>query len=239
MWRYMIPDFEADYRIVLYDHIGTGHSDYSSFSKQRYPDLKAYARDLLEVIEQLDLRAVIFVGHSVSSIIGILAANKNPERFAHLVLVGPSPRYIDDPETGYYGGFQREDIEEMLESLETNYLGWSSQIAPAIMGNADRPELGEELVNHFSQQDPEVAYHFAKLTFESDNRADLAQVSVPTLILQCREDIIAPLPVGKFVHAQLTNSHFSLLDARGHCPNLSAPDQTTQAIKAYLAQARR
>lgn len=237
MWRFMLPEFREEYQIILYDHIGTGRSDYSSFSKSRYPDLEAYARDLLEVIEYLDLTEVIFVGHSVGAIIGVLAANKRPELFSRLILVGPSPRYINDPETGYYGGFAPEDIEEMLESLETNYLGWSGTMAPAIMGNADRPELGAELVNHFSQQDPAVAYHFAKLTFESDNRSDLAECTVPALILQCREDAIASQRVGEYVHTQLTNSTYSLLQARGHCPNLSAPAQTTQAIKDYLARA--
>lgn len=237
MWRLMLPAFTDDYRVILYDHIGTGGSDYSSFSPSRYPDLGAYARDLLEVLEALGLQEVIFVGHSVSAIIGVLAANRRPELFAHLILVGPSPRYINESATGYYGGFRAEDIEEMLESLETNYLGWSSTMAPAIMGNAERPELGAELVDHFRQQDPAVAYHFARLTFESDNRADLAECTVPALILQCREDIIASQRVGEYVHAQLTNSRYKLLEARGHCPNLSAPQQTTQAIKDYLARA--
>ncbi|HYZ46473.1 MAG TPA: alpha/beta hydrolase, partial [Actinomycetota bacterium] len=187
---------------------------------------------VLEICEELDLHDVIFVGHSVSSIIGVLACNREPERFDKLVLVGPSPAYINDGD--YIGGFTREDIDELLESVDSNYLGWSATMAPVIMGNTDRPQLGEELVNRFCQTDPDIARHFAHVTFTSDNRADLVDVKVPALILQCSHDAIAPQVVGEYVHRVIPNSEFVLMKASGHCPNLSAPGETVAAIKGFL-----
>ena len=172
------------------------------------------------------------MGHSVSAMIGVLAAIAEPERFARLILVGPSPNYID--EDGYVGGFSHEDIDGLLESLESNYLGWSSAMAPVIMGNDDRPELAQELTNSFCRTDPEIAASFARVTFLSDNRADLARVTTPSLVLQCREDAIAPVAVGEYVDRELADSRLVLLDATGHCPNLSAPEQTIAAMKAFL-----
>jgi len=191
-----------------------------------------YADDVLEICEELDLRDVVFVGHSVSAMIGALAAASEPERFGALVLVGPSPRYIDDE--GYVGGFSRQDIDELLDSMDSNYLGWSSVMAPVIMGNDDRPELGEELTNSFCRADPDIARDFARVTFLSDNRADLARVRTPALVLQCARDAIAPVQVGEYVHRHLAVSRFRMLDATGHCPNLSAPEETITAIKEYL-----
>ena len=205
-----------------------------AYDPHRYASLEGYAEDVLAICEERDLRDVVFVGHSVSAMIGVLAAAQQPDRFARLVLVGPSPRYIDDE--GYVGGFTREDIDGLLESLESNYLGWSSAMAPAIMGNADRPELGEELTNSFCRADPEIAAHFARTTFLSDNRADLGRISTPSLVLQCSDDVIAPEAVGEYVHAQLADSSYVLLDATGHCPNLSAPDETVDAIEEFLAR---
>jgi len=187
---------------------------------------------VLEICHELDLTDTVFVGHSVSSMIGVLAANAEPERFGRLVLVGPSPRYVDDD--GYVGGFTREDIDSLLESLDSNYLGWSSTMAPVIVGNADRPELGEELTNSFCRADPAIAAHFARVTFLSDNRADLAAVQTPTLVLQCSEDVIAPQAVGEFVHERIGRSELVVMHATGHCPNLSAPDELVAAIRAYL-----
>ncbi len=233
MWRFVWPAFRDRFRIVLFDHVGAGRSDASAFDERRYASLDGYARDVLEICEALDLEDVVFVGHSVSAMIGVLAAAERPERFARLVLVGPSPRYLDDE--GYVGGFSREDVEELLESLESNYLGWSSAIAPVIMGRDDRPELGEELTNSFCRADPAIAAHFARTTFLADNRADLDRVRTPSLVLQCSEDAIAPRPVGEYVHRRLRDSRLVVLDARGHCPNLSAPEETTAAIEAYLA----
>jgi sigma-B regulation protein RsbQ len=187
---------------------------------------------VLEICGALGLEDVIFVGHSVSAMIGMLAAAREPDRFAKLVLVGPSPRYIDDD--GYVGGFAREDIEELLESLDSNFLGWSSAMAPVIVGNPDRPELGEELTNSFCRTDPEIAKHFARVTFLSDNRADLDAVRTPALVLQCADDAIAPQPVGEYVHRRLADSRLVLMEATGHCPNLSAPAETIAAIRAFL-----
>jgi sigma-B regulation protein RsbQ len=232
MWRFVAPRFEATHRIVLFDHVGAGRSDTAAFDREKYGTLNGYATDVLELLDELDLSDVVFVGHSVSAMIGVLAANRRPERFGALVLVGPSPRYIND--VGYQGGFSRQDVEELLDSLDSNYLGWSSAMAPAIMGNSDRPELSTELANSFCRTDPKIAGHFARVTFLSDNRADLDAVSVPTLILQCSDDIIAPTSVGQFIKARISTSELVQLQATGHCPNLSAPDETSAAIAAFL-----
>jgi sigma-B regulation protein RsbQ len=233
MWRFVWPRFAGDFRIVLFDHVGHGGSDRSAFDARRYATLDGYARDVLEICHELDLEDVVFVGHSVSAMIGALAAIAEPERFAKLVLIGPSPRYIDDGD--YVGGFSAQDIDGLLESLDSNFLGWSSAMAPVIMGNADRPELGEELHSSFCATDPEIAKHFARVTFLSDNRGDLARVTTPSLVLQCSDDAIAPNPVGEYVHRQLANSELVLLRAVGHCPNLSAPEETADAIRAFVA----
>jgi sigma-B regulation protein RsbQ len=232
MWRLVTPAFEDEHRIVVFDYVGFGESDHAAYDRERYDSLDGYAEDVLEICRELDLRDVVFVGHSVSSMIGVLAATRDPERFAKLVLVGPSPRYVDDE--GYTGGFGRADIDELLESLESNYLGWSRTMAPVIMGNADRPELGEELTNSFCRTDPEIAHHFARVTFLSDNRDDLARVPVPALVLQCTDDAIAPRAVGEYVARELPQGELVLLEATGHCPNLSAPAETIAAIKAFL-----
>jgi sigma-B regulation protein RsbQ len=236
MWRFVYPAFEDDYKIVLFDHVGAGNSDESSYSSAKYNSLQGYTTDLLEICEELDLENVIFVGHSVSSMIGVLAANKQPKRFTHLILIGPSPRYIN--EDGYVGGFEREDIEGLMEALDSNYLGWSANMAPVIMGNSDRPELGEELTQSFCRTNPEIAKQFAHVTFLSDNRKDLAQVQTPALILQCSEDVIAPLAVGEYVKQHIKNSILHVMKATGHCPNLSAPEETVEAIKNYLSGTR-
>ena len=232
MWRFVAPAFEDDYRVVLFDHVGAGSSDLSAYDPEKYASLDGYAQDVLELCAELELEDVVFVGHSVSGMIGVLAAKQEPERFAALVLVSPSPRYLDDE--GYVGGFRRSDIDELLESLESNYLGWSSAMAPVIMGNPDRPELGAELTESFCRTDQAIARQFARVTFLSDNRADLADVRVPTLVLQCSSDAIAPRAVGEFVDQTLSDSSLVVLRATGHCPNLSAPEETVAAMKAFL-----
>ncbi len=232
MWRFMAPMFEDTHRVVLFDHIGAGASDIGAYDRQKYGTLDGYATDVLALCADLDLSDVVFVGHSVSAMIGVLAARREPARFGALVLVGPSPRYINDDD--YHGGFSQQDVEELLEALDSNYLGWSSAMAPAIMGNPDRPELGSELANSFCRTDPTIAGQFARVTFLSDNRADLASVGLPTLILQCSDDIIAPQSVGAFVHAQIPGSELVQLAATGHCPNLSAPEETGAAIRSFL-----
>jgi len=232
MWRFVWPEFADDHRVVLFDHVGSGGSDLAAYDRDRYDSLQAYADDVVEICRELDLRDVIFVGHSVSAMIGVLAAATEPERFSRLVLVGPSPRYINDE--GYVGGFDEQDIEELLDSLDANFLGWSSAMAPVIMGTPDRPELGEELTNSFCRTDPEIAAQFARVTFMSDNRADLGRVEVPALILQCSDDVIAPASVGEYVHRAMPRSTLVRLRATGHCPNLSAPEETIAAIRAFL-----
>jgi sigma-B regulation protein RsbQ len=234
MWRYVTPAFEDEYRVVLFDHVGAGQSVLSAYDSARYSSLSGYARDVAEIVEALDLSDVVFVGHSVSAMIGVLAARSAPSRFGALVLVGPSPRYIDDADAGYVGGFTREDIEGLLDSLDSNYLGWSTSMAPVIMGNADRPELGEELTNSFCRTEPSIAKEFARVTFLSDNRADLGAVDIPALVLQCTDDAIAPVAVGEYVASSLPGGRLVMLEATGHCPNLSAPDATVGAIKSFL-----
>jgi sigma-B regulation protein RsbQ len=233
MWRFVAPRFAEKFRVITFDQIGAGGSDSSAYDVERHGSLTGYAEDLLEICRELDLHDVIFVGHSVSSMIGALAAVAEPERFARLVFVGPSARYIEDSD-GYVGGFTEADIAELLGSLDSNYLGWSSAMAPVIMGNPDRPELGEELTASFCRTDPRIARRFARVTFLSDNRRDLCRVQTPTLILQCSNDAIAPVVVGEFVRDAMPHATLVMLDATGHCPNLSAPAETTAAIDAFV-----
>ncbi|MFC9820474.1 alpha/beta fold hydrolase [Streptomyces erythrochromogenes] len=236
MWRLTVPALVEDYRVVLFDYVGSGRSDLSAFSETRYASLAGYAQDVVDVCDVLDLRGAAFVGHSVSAMIGVLAAQMAPDRIGALVMVAPSPRYIDDE--GYRGGFSSQDIEELLGSLESNYLGWSAAMAPVIMGNAERPELGEELTNSFCATDPAMARVFARTTFLSDSRQDLKKVSVPTLVLDCTQDAIAPREVGAFVHQAIPGSTLITLDTTGHCPHMSAPEATNQAINGFLAGLR-
>lgn len=232
MWRFVAPEFEKDFRVVLFDHVGAGASDLSAYDHQKYATLSGYADDVVEIGRELNLKDAVFVGHSVSAMIGVLASIKAPGMFGQLVLVGPSARYIDDGD--YVGGFSDKQIEELLQFLDENHMGWSAAMAPSIMGNPDRPELGEELTNSFCRTDPDIAKAFARVTFTSDNRHDLAKVSVPTLILQCKEDIIASTEVGEFVHRQIRESRMVVLDATGHCPNLSAPKEVVAAIQSFV-----
>ena len=231
MWRLVVPALAADFRLVLFDHVGSGLAEPSAWQPERYATLDGYVDDILRICHELELNDVVFVGHSVSAMMGVLAAIAEPERFRKLTLIGPSPRYIDD--ATYRGGFSESDIEELLESLESNYLGWSAAMAPVIMGNPERPELGQELTNSFCRTDPQAARVFARTTFLSDNRTDLARVTVPTLILQCSSDVIAPLEVGAYVHAQIPGSTLVTLPATGHCPHLSAPAATVAAIRSF------
>ncbi|MFD0256916.1 alpha/beta fold hydrolase [Kitasatospora indigofera] len=238
MWRLVVPALAEDFKVVLFDHVGAGRSDLGAWSEERYASLDGYADDVLQLLRALDPGPVVFVGHSVSSMVGVLAAVREPDLFTGLVLLTPSPRYVDDEATGYRGGFSAEDIDELLESLDSNYLGWSGATAPVIMGNPERPELGEELTNSFCRTDPAIARAFAHTTFRSDNRADLAKVGVPTLVAQCSDDAIAPPEVGAFVHARIPGSKLVTLPATGHCPQLSAPGATAEAIIAFVRELR-
>jgi sigma-B regulation protein RsbQ len=233
MWRFLTPAFEDDYKIILFDYVGAGQSDKSSYNAERYASLQGYAQDVLDICSELDLREVIFVGHSVSGMIGVLAAIEEPSYFQKLVLVGPSPRYINDAD--YVGGFEKRDIEGLLETMEKNYIGWANFLAPNIMANADKPALGAELAESFCTTDPVIARQFAQTTFLSDNREDLQKVQVPCLILQCTDDIIAPLEVGDYLAKNLPNNTLQVMKATGHCPHMSAPEETVDLIKKYLA----
>jgi sigma-B regulation protein RsbQ len=232
MWRQVWPAFEDKFQVVLFDHVGAGGSDLKAYKPAKYSTLAGYADDVIEIGDELGLKDAVFVGHSVSAMIGLLASLRAPGMFRSLVMVGPSPRYIDDE--GYIGGFKQQQIAELLDFLAENHMGWSTAMAPVIMGNPNRPELGQELTNSFCRTDPDIAKEFARVTFNSDNRSDLAQVTIPTLILQCSEDVIAPLAVGEYMHRQMPNSKLVILKATGHCPNLSAPEEVISAMRGFV-----
>ncbi|MFF5899596.1 alpha/beta fold hydrolase [Streptomyces argenteolus] len=231
LWRLVAPVLEERFRVVRFDHVGAGRSDASAWSREKYSTLDGYVQDVIEICRDLGLGPVTFVGHSVSSMIGVLVAVREPELFHKLILLTPSPSYIDEGD--YRGGFSAEDIDELLESLDSNYLGWSATMAPVIMGTPERPDLAEELTNSFCRTDPEIARVFARVTFLSDNRADLAGVTVPTLVAESAHDTIAPREVGAFVHDRIPGSELVTLDSTGHCPQLSAPEETARAIIAF------
>ncbi len=232
MWRHVAPAFEDRFRVVLFDHVGAGGSDLKAYDPKKYSTLAGYADDIVEIGKELGIKDAVFVGHSVSAMIGLLASFKAPDMFRRFVMVGPSPRYIDDE--GYVGGFKEQQIAELLGLLADNHMGWSTTMAPVIMGNPDRPELGAELTNSFCRTDPDIAREFARVTFNSDNRADLGKVAIPTLILQCSEDVIAPLAVGEYMHRQMPDSELVVLKATGHCPNLSAPEEVVSAMRDFV-----
>lgn len=234
MWRLLAPHFAETHQVILLDLVGNGHSDLSAYDKQKYSSLHGYASDLCEVLAAVTDAPAICVGHSVSSMIGMLANLQCPDQFLAQVMVGPSPCYINDGD--YVGGFERSDIESLLETLESNYLGWSSNMAPAIMGAPDQPELGVELTNSFCRTDPEIAKQFARVTFLSDHRADLPKLQAPTLVLQCSDDIIAPLSVGEYLQKAIPNCTLHVIDNVGHCPHLSAPSASASAMEQFLAR---
>lgn len=232
MFRLIAPSYAGRYRTVLPDLVGSGASDLKAYDRQKYSTLQGYADDMLEIIDEFATGPVVFVGHSVSATIGMLADLKAPEKFAAHVMIGPSPCYINDGD--YVGGFTRKDIEGLLETLESNYLGWSSNMAPAIMGAPTKPELTVELTNSFCRTDPEIAKQFARVTFMSDHRADLSKLKTPSLILQCSDDLIAPQSVGEYMHRTMPNSKLYIIDNVGHCPHLSEPDASVAAINGFL-----
>ena len=232
VWRAVVPHFVDEYRVICFDHVGSGGSDSTAYDPAKYDSVEGYATDLLEILDAEDLTDVVYVGHSVSSMIGVVAVGRDSSRFGRLILVGPSPRYVNDGD--YFGGFEKADIDGLIESLDANYFGWSSRMAPTIMGNPERPALAEELATGFCRVDPAIASQFARVTFLSDNRRDLHRVTVPTLVVQCSDDLIAPQRVGEYVSRSIPNSSFVQLSTTGHCPNLSGPDELAEAIRAYL-----
>lgn len=234
MWRRLLPYFADDYRLVLFDHVGSGRSDVNAYDREKYGSLDGYATDLLEICACLELQDVILVGHSVSAMMAVIAAVQDPSRFSHLVLVAPSPRYTDDPADGYVGGFSHEDIQGLLASLDSNYFAWAAALAPMVMGNPEEPALSEDLRDSFCRTNPSIARHFARVTFLSDTRPELEKVRTKCLILQCSDDLLAPPEVGLYVHKHLDQSTLVQLEATGHCPHVSAPEATAGAIRQYL-----
>ena len=232
MWRYIYPAFQDNYQTILFDHVGAGNSDLSAYSFKKYDRLEGYAEDIVEIARELKIKDIIFVGHSVSGIIGLIAAEIAPDLFKSIILISPSPSYINQED--YVGGFSRSEIDELLESLNNNHLGWSMAMAPVIMGNPERKELGNELANSFCKTDPEIAKHFARTTFLTDKRDMLQNTKIPVLILQCSNDVIAPVEVGHYMHNQIPDSKLVVMKATGHCPNLSAPEETISAISSFL-----
>lgn len=235
MWRFVTPAFEDEYKIIQFDYVGAGKSDIESYNIERYSSLQGYALDILDICDELHLKEVILVCHSVSSMVGLLAAIERPELFKNIIMIGPSPCYINDGD--YIGGFEKSDIEELLQTMEKNYIGWANFLAPNIMGNVDRPELGNELAESFCSTDPVIARQFAKATFLSDNRKDLSKLKVPSLLLQCAEDIIAPVTVGKYLAENIPGSTLKFMKATGHCPHMSEPEETITLISQYLETA--
>ena len=235
MWRLVAPAFEADYRVVLFDYVGCGKSEWSAWDAERYDSLRGYAQDVLDILNAFDLHNVVFVGHSVSAMIGMIASIEAPERFARLIHIGPSPCYVNDAE--YTGGFERKDIEGLLDLMDKNYIGWAAFLAPVVMKNPGRAELTEELQASFCATDPRVTRQFARVTFLSDNRADVAKVTVPSLILQCSEDAIAPDTVGQYLQGVLPQATLRRMSATGHCPHMSHPEETVTLMREYLQRA--
>lgn len=231
-WRYVADAFKKDFKVILFDYVGAGKSDLTAFDAERYSSLKGFAQDVLEICDELNINNAIFVGHSVSCMIGVLASLQQPSYFKQLILIGPSPRYINDVD--YTGGMERADLEALFEVMDSNYLGWSAMLAPVIMGNPDQPHLGEDLTNSFCSTNPEMARNFARVTFLSDNRADLPKLQVESLTLQCSEDVITPTPVGQYILENTPNNQMVLLEARGHCPHLSAPQEVIRSIKDFI-----
>ena len=237
LWRFVAPAFEADHRVITFDYVGAGRSDRSAYDPERYATLNGYAEDILEICRALDLRDVILVAHSVSAVMAVLASIAEPERFSQLVLVAPSPRYLDDlPD--YRGGFAEADIDGLLDMMDLNAMGWAAFLAPIVMGSPDRPELTTGLEETFCSIDPVMARQFARITFKADNRSDLTRVTTPSLILQCTHDAVAPVEVGAYMHEHLAGSTLRMIDAIGHCPHVSHPAETIAAISGYLAESR-
>ncbi|MBO2010647.1 alpha/beta fold hydrolase [Hymenobacter negativus] len=231
-WRLVAPAFENQYQVVLLDLIGAGKSDLNAYTPTTHGTLNGHASDLLDVLGALALHDVVFVGHSVAAMIGVIAAVHEPQRFSKMVLVSPSPRFINDH--GYAGGFEQKDITELLAAMEADYNGWSHGFAPVMMGANESPELVMALTNSFIRTNPEIVKHFARVTFFSDTRTELGFLTIPTLIVQSAHDVIAPLAVGHYINEQLADSRINVIETGGHCPHLSAPQKTLRAIADFL-----
>jgi sigma-B regulation protein RsbQ len=235
LWDHLAPALAAQYRVVLFDHVGSGESDRQAYDVQKYNRLDGYAQDVVEICQALHLRDAVLIGHSVGAIIALLAACAAPEHFGQVVLLTPSPCYINEP--GYYGGFERENLQQVLDSMQTDYRSWAYQFADLLMGDANSPVLSEELGQFFGEADINVAQQFARVTFFSDNRADVPRLHLRTLVVLCHEDVIAPTEVGEYLVSHLPNAQLVTLRATGHCPQLSAPLETLAAIQDFVDMA--
>jgi sigma-B regulation protein RsbQ len=231
-WDHLAPALAAQYQVVLFDHVGSGESDRQAYDAEKYNCLQGYAHDVIEICRALHLREAVLVGHSVGAIIALLAATTAPEHFGQVVLLTPSPCYINEP--GYYGGFDRENLQQVLDGMQTDYHGWAYQFADLLMGDSNPPVLSEELGQFFWLTDSAIAQQFARVTFFSDNRADLPRLQLPTLLVLCQEDVVAPTEVGQYMLAHLPNAQLVTLHTTGHCPQLSAPLETLAAIQAFV-----
>ncbi|WP_348753632.1 alpha/beta hydrolase [uncultured Aquincola sp.] len=234
VWQHITPAFEADHELLLFDYVGSGGSDTSAYDRQRHGSLEGHARDLIALCEAAGLQRPVLVAHSVSTMVGVLAARLRPDLFEGLALVAPNPCYINHP--GYVGGFERHDVDDLMDVLDQNFFSWARMMAPVIMGNPGRPELGDALANSFCSVDPSIARHFARVTFLADHRADLPQVHTPCLLMQCTDDALAPPAVGEYLQHALPQAELVQLAATGHCPHLSAPAETTAALQRFLAR---
>ncbi|MFC0471378.1 alpha/beta fold hydrolase [Halalkalibacter kiskunsagensis] len=236
VWTSVATALSDEYQIILFDYVGSGNSDLRAYDMNRYSTLDGYAQDVLDVCRALDLKEAVFVGHSVGSMIGMLASLSHPHYFSHLIMLGPSPCYLNDP-PDYYGGFEKEQLLGLIEMMEKNYIGWATVFAATLLNNTNRPEIKSELAERFCSTDPIIARQFAEVTFFADNRKDLAKVTVPSLILQCSDDIIAPSVVGQYLYQHLPDSTLVKMVATGHCPHMSHPEETVQVIRHFLKEA--
>ncbi|MGG0642661.1 alpha/beta hydrolase [Sporosarcina gallistercoris] len=235
MWQYIAPALAEQYRVVLFDYVGAGNSDISSYQTEKYSTAHGYKQDILEIIDELGLKEIHFVGHSVSSMIGMLAAIERPECFKKFVMIGPSPCYINEP-NGYVGGFEKSDIADLLTMMEMNFTGWASYLAPIVTDPTKNPQVTKHVEASFVSTDPQIAREFAEMTFLSDHRDRLASMSIPTLVIQCSDDSIVPIEVGEYLNAHLPSSTLRIMEVKGHYPHISQPEETLKLIQEFLVK---
>ncbi|MEW6491595.1 MAG: alpha/beta hydrolase [Cyanobacteriota bacterium] len=231
-WRHQVATFASDFRIILFDHVGAGKSDFSAYSPRRYSSIYSYADDLLDLCAELKLTKSILVGHSVSGMVSLLAALVEPDCFSQLIFISASPRYLND--VGYYGGFEQSDLDALYEAMSTNYYAWASGFAPIAMATQDKPELAKEFANTLAAIRPDIAQAVSRVIFQSDHRAELPRLKIPTVILQASDDIAVPPEVGQYMANVIPHSKLIKINAKGHLPHLSAPDVVTSAIAECL-----
>lgn len=233
MWRFVKSDLGKKYRLVLFDYVGSGKSDLASFSSEKYSALDGYAENIIDVCRALNLEKVTIVGHSVSSMIGLIASIDSPQYFANMVMICPSPCFLNFP-PNYFGGFERKDLEELIDLMDKNYIGWANYLAPLVMGSNNSPELIGEMSGSFCSTDPIIARVFAEATFFSDHRDILPKAKHPALVLQSRVDALASPSVGEYVQNNLPNSKMEIIDAEGHCLHMTCPEKIVQQIIDFV-----